>query len=255
MRSRRRCKNLDEAWTILTRIFFEPRLEQIEHFSVRTKVSIRFIGAPTRKIALTPCFMTAVQAFPIDRNSLEGGTLLKLWRTALWLMRSKPRRESVGAKPCRCWALLDYCPWLAAHPQQPNRQQISRCKAAQQVMRLFSVRRKSLTSRWERSTSSIRKTLIHPSRASSLPQDAAAAAAAAAAAPEAAAAEAAAAPEAAGEVAAGAAAVAGAAAAAVAVCHGAAAATARPAVTLTDVRTGLSCQPGPPLLFADKGTS
>ncbi len=156
--------------------------------------------------------------------------MLKAMEDSLWRTRRTLRSENGGAKPCRCWEPLDCCPWLAAHPRRPNRQQISRCKAAQRLMRLFSVRRKSLTSTWERSTSSTRK-IPHPNSAKTcdLRQDAAAAAAEeAAAVPEAAAAEAAAAPEAAGEVAAGEVADAGAAAAAVAVYHGAAAATARP---------------------------
>ena len=51
-----------------------------------------------------------------------GARCFKGMEDSLWRARSTLRSEDVGAQPCRCSEPLDCCPWLAAHPQQPNRQ-------------------------------------------------------------------------------------------------------------------------------------
>jgi hypothetical protein len=89
----------------------------------------------------------------------------KCRRALLWRTRSKLRGESVGGQPCRHWGSPGcLCRWQAVHPPQlAVRQQISLRGTLQRVTKSFSVRRKSLTSAWQRSTFSTRKTPRHPS--------------------------------------------------------------------------------------------
>jgi hypothetical protein len=86
-------------------------------------------------------------------------------RALPWRTRSKRRSESVGGQPYRHWDLPGYrCRWRAERPRQlVVRQWIFRRKAPQRITKSLSVRRKSLTSAWQRSMSSTRKTLEHPS--------------------------------------------------------------------------------------------
>ena len=153
-------------------------------------------------------------------------------RTQLCRRRSVLRSENIRRKPYRCLGLsVCLCRWQAAHPRQPLcRRRIYR-RGIPPHPKSLSVRKKSPTSAWGRSTSSTRKTPERPDSAKSLPEAAAEAAAAeaaaAGAAAEAAAAEAAGAEAAAAE-------------AAAAACRGEFAVSARlgrAPITLTDARS------------------
>jgi hypothetical protein len=125
-------------------------------------------------------------------------------RTRLCRRRSVLRSENIQRKPYRWLGLsVCLCRWRAAHPRQPLcRRRIYR-RGIPPRPKSLSVRKKSPTSAWGRSTSSTRKTPERPDSAKSLLEAAdAAAAAAAGAAAEAAAEAAAAAAEAGAEAAA-----------------------------------------------------
>ena len=128
-------------------------------------------------------------------------------RTRLCRRRSVLRSENIQRKPYRWLGLsVCLCRWRVAHPRQPLcRRRIYR-RGIPPRPKSLSVRKKSPTSAWGRSTSSTKKTPGRPDSAKSLPEAAAEAAAAeavaAGAAAEAAAAEAAGAEAAAAEAAA-----------------------------------------------------
>ena len=110
--------------------------------------------------------------------SLAGVGGLKLCRR-----RNVLRSENIRRKPYRCLGLsVCLCRWQAAHPRQPLcRRRIYR-RGIPPHPKSLSVRKKSPTSAWGRSTSSTRKTPERPDSAKSLPEAAAEAAAAEAAA-------------------------------------------------------------------------
>ena len=153
-------------------------------------------------------------------------------RTRLCRRRSVLRSENIRRKPYRWLGLsVCLCRWRAAHPPQPLCRRRMYRRGIPPRPKSLSVRKKSSTSAWGRSTSSIRKTPERPDSAKGLPEVADAAGAAEAAV-EAAAEAAAAAAEAAAEAAA--------AEAAAAVCRGEFAVSARlwrAPITLTDARS------------------
>ena len=102
-------------------------------------------------------------------------------RTRLCRRRSVLRSENIRRKPYRWLGLsVCLCRWQAAHPRQPlYRRRIYR-RGIPPHPKSLSVRKKSPTSAWGRSTSSTRKTPERPDSAKSLPEAADAAAAAAA---------------------------------------------------------------------------
>jgi hypothetical protein len=104
-------------------------------------------------------------------------------RTLLCHIRSTLRSEGVGRKPYRWWeSSACLCRWRAAHPQQLLcRRRIYR-RGTLPCLKSLSMRKKSPTSAWGRSTSSIRKPPEPPGSANNLPEVAEAAEAAEAAA-------------------------------------------------------------------------
>ena len=88
-------------------------------------------------------------------------------RALPWRTRSKRRSESVEGQPYRHWGWPGYlCRWRAERPRQLTvRQRIFRRWIPQRITKSRSVRRKSLTSAWQRSMSSTRKMPEHPSEA------------------------------------------------------------------------------------------
>jgi hypothetical protein len=142
-------------------------------------------------------------------------------RTRLCRTRSVLRSENIRKKPYRWWeSSACLCRWRAAHPQQLLCRPRMYRRGILPRPKSPSVRKKSPTSAWGRSTSSTRKTPERPDSAKNLPEAAdAAAAAGAGGAAEAAAEAAAAAAEAVAEAAA--------AEAAAAVCRGEFAVSAR----------------------------
>ena len=140
-------------------------------------------------------------------------------RSRLCRTRSVLRSENIRRKSYRWWeSSACPCRWRAAHPQQPLCRPRKSRGGIPPRPKSLSVRKKSPTSAWGRSTSSTRKTLERPDLGKNLPE----AADAAAAADAAGAADAAEAAAAAAEVAAAAAAE-----AAAAVCRGEFAVSAR----------------------------
>jgi hypothetical protein len=95
-------------------------------------------------------------------------------------MRSRLRSESVGAKRSPCWGPLDYCRWPAAlYPRKRlARQRISRRGISSRVTNSRSVRKKSPTSAWRRSTCLTRRLRSPPASSSCAAAVAVAAAAA-----------------------------------------------------------------------------
>jgi hypothetical protein len=91
--------------------------------------------------------------------------------------RRNPRSGSIEHALCRCWGPPGcHCRWRAAHPRQPRcPQRISRRRTPGSVPKSLSMRRKSLTSVWRRSMSSIRKMPEQPSPSYNLPEKAGAA--------------------------------------------------------------------------------
>ena len=124
-------------------------------------------------------------------------------RTRLCRTRSVLRSENIRRKSYRWWeSSACPCRLRAAHPRQPLFRPRMYRRGIPPRPKSLSVRKKSPTSAWGRSTSSTRKTLERPDSAKSLPEAADAAAAAAAGAAADAAEAAAAAAEAAAEAAA-----------------------------------------------------
>jgi hypothetical protein len=88
-------------------------------------------------------------------------------RALRWRTRSKRRSESVEGQPYRHWGWPGYlCRWRGERPRQLTvRQRIFRRRIPQRITKSRSVRKKSLTSAWQRSMSSTRKTPEHPNEA------------------------------------------------------------------------------------------
>jgi hypothetical protein len=93
----------------------------------------------------------------MDRVSVVAPSLhiAENWRLP-WHARSRFRSESVGPKPYRFWEPLDCCRWRAAHPRDQPR--ICLSSKPRSPTNSTSARKKSGTSAWPPSTSSIRKT-------------------------------------------------------------------------------------------------
>jgi hypothetical protein len=106
-------------------------------------------------------------------SALGGQHSLKAWEKRLCPIRSRLRSEGDGRKSYRCWdSSASPCRWRAEPPPPVCRQPIHRLRRRgipRWVTQSLSVRKKSPTSAWGRSTSSTRRTPEHPGSASRLP--------------------------------------------------------------------------------------